>query len=127
MSPVFDAGKPVATGNGWGCSCPSFRFGEPDPATALSRLGGSANVTVEFKGKDADGLHFVTWTDPENQYQLTYGPGKVGWCKHAIGCMVHFLPWHRQLALGAADALEEIKQLRKENRKLERENRKLRS
>jgi len=110
--------------SGWGCSDPSFRYGEPTPEQALKALARSANVTVEYKGEDEDGLHFEAWTDPDNRYQVTYGPGRGGFCKHAAACLVHWAPWHRQLALGAADALEEIKRLEKETRKLRRETEK---
>ena len=122
-------GKPPEPGPGWGCTCRAFRLGEPTPEQALAALARSANVTVEDKGPGALSEHmFRAWTEPENRYVVTYDPDKSGgWCKHTIGCMSHFAPWHRQLALGAADALDEIKRLRKELRARDREIAKLRS
>jgi hypothetical protein len=110
-------------GPGWGCSCRAFRRGEPTPEQALAALARSANVTVEFR---AEG-EFVAWTDPADRYEVTFDPYKPGgWCKHCVACLSHLAPWHRQLALGAGDALDEIKRLRKEIKKLERENERLR-
>ena len=123
-------GKPPEPGPGWGCTCRAFRMGEPTPEQALAALARSANVTVEelalWQGH-RDRM-FKVWTEPQNQYTVTYDPLKPGgWCKHTIACLSHFAPWHRQLALGAADALDEIKRLRKENKRYEREIAKLRS
>ena len=113
----------MEAGPGWGCSDPSFRLGEPDPQTALRRLADSANVTVEFRREDGDGtLHFVTWTEPGNRYNVTFDPGKPGgYCKHVVACLVRWCPWHRQMALGASWALEEIERLTKENKRLGKE------
>jgi len=110
--------KPLSTGPGWGCSCPAFRLGEPTPEQALAALARSVNVTVESKGWS----QFVAWTDPESRYIVTLdmaNPG--GWCKHIIASQVTWVSWHRQLALGADDALAEIKRLEKESKKLRRE------
>ena len=120
MSPTFDAGKAEPVGLGWGCSCPATRHGEPTPEQAVKALDRAANVTVLFLGNGPDGLEFEAWTDPENRYQLTYGPGRHSWCKHSIGCLSHYAPWFRQLALGAGELLRENHRLRKENRKYER-------
>lgn len=126
--PRFDIER-KAQGPGWGCSDPSFRNGEPDPRTALKRLADSANVTVEDRGWHPDGTHhFTAWTDTDARYEVTFDPkGAGGYCKHIVACLSHWLPWHRQMALGAAWALDEIKRLEREVKKLERENRKLRS
>jgi hypothetical protein len=117
----------METGPGWGCSDPSFRMGEPDLQTALKRLADSANVTVEDKGAYRDGTHhFEAWTEPGNRYAVVFDPGKPGgYCKHVVACLVHWLPWHRQMALGAGWALERIAELEKENKRLEKEIKKL--
>jgi hypothetical protein len=122
MSPVFDAGKPVSVGPGWGCSCPAYRHGEPTPEEAVKALDRAANVTVLWLGKDGESnLEFEAWTDPENRYKLTYGPGGPhGWCKHCVAALSHYAPWFRQLALGAGELLKENHELRKESRKNER-------
>ena len=114
-------GKPEP-GPGWGCTCRAFRLGEPTPEQALAALARSANVTVEDRGAFRDGTHrFEAWTDPDNRYIVTYDQNRPGgWCKHTIACLSHFAPWHRQLALGASDALDEIKRLRKEIKGLQR-------
>jgi hypothetical protein len=121
MSPTFDAGKPIAAGPGWGCSCPAYRHGEPTPEQAIKALDRATNVTVLWLGNGPDGIEFEAWTDPANRYKLTYGSGGPhGWCKHAIGCLSHYAPWFRQLALGAGELLKENHELGKEKRKLER-------
>jgi len=125
--PTFDI-KDRVEGPGWGCNCRAFRLGEPAPEKALAALALSAKrtVTVEFRREDGDGtLHFVAWTKPENRYNVTYDPHRPGgWCKHIIACLVHWAPWHRRLALDAAEALEEIGRLTKEIKRLEREAKK---
>jgi len=120
--PVFDAGKPLVTGSGWGCSCPAFKIDEPTPEQALAALARSATVTVTFGGIDQDGnLCFRAWTEPGNVYEVTYGAGEHGWCKHSLACLSNWLPWYHQLALGASGALDEIERLRKENKRLGKE------
>ena len=118
----------LESGPGWGCTCRAFRMGEPTPEQALAALARSANVTVEDMGAFRDGTHrFEAWTDPDNRYIVTYDQSRPGgWCKHTIACLVQFAPWHRQLALGASDALDEIKRLRKELKARDREIAKLR-
>ena len=74
-------------------------------------------------------VRFIAWTDPESRYQVTYDPnaiGGTGFCKHITATLTHWAPWHRQLALGADDALAEIKRLKGELKKRDREIRKLR-
>ena len=122
--------KPLSTGPGWGCNCPAFRLGEPTPEQALAALARSVRkdsqgraVTVDRRGD----TQYRAWTDPKSAYNIVFDPQKSGgWCKHIIACLVYWAPWHRQLALGADDALAEIKSLRKELKKREREIRKLR-
>ena len=109
------------TGPGWGCNCRAFRMGEPTPEQALAALARSANVTVW----SSNGKQFVAWTEPGNRYDVTWDPDKPGgWCKHTIACLVHWAPWHRQLALGADATLADIHRLEKElraaNRKIAR-------
>ena len=103
---------------GWGCSCRGFRWDQPTPEQALAALARSANVTVT----EIAPHQFEAWTDPQDRYRVVFDPESRarGWCKHCIACMVQFAPWHRQLALGASDALDRIHELEKENRKLKR-------
>jgi len=111
----------IESGPGWGCSCRGFRWDQPTPEQALAALARSASVTVEFVGADGDKLQFIAWTEPENRYNVTYDPNHAGgWDKHVLACLTHLVPWHRQLALGAADALDRIHELEKNNRKLQR-------
>ena len=116
-------------GPGLGCSCRAFRMGEPTPEQALAALARSANVTVTDMGAFRDGTHeFGAWTDPKNRYSVAFDENKPGgWCKHCIAALAHWAPWHRRLALGADEALAEIKNLRKELKARDREIRKLRS
>jgi len=87
----------------------------------MAALARSANVTVEFLGEKDGQLSFVAWTEPESRYSVTFDPDAPGgWCKHCLGCLSHFAPWYRQLALGAGEALDEIKMLRTGNRALGR-------
>ena len=113
-------GKPPEPGPGFGCTCRAFRLGEPTPEQALAALARSANVTVEDKGHGALSEYmFRAWTEPENHYIVTYDPNRSGgWCKHTIACLSHFAPWHRQLALGADQALNDIRALATQNRKM---------
>ena len=120
MAPTFDAGKPVAVGLGWGCSCQAHKLGEPTPEEAVKALDRAANVTVLFIQNGPDGLEFEAWTDPENRYAVTYGHGRGGWCKHTIACASHWMPCFHQLALGAGELLAENHEQGKEIRKLER-------
>jgi len=131
--PVVQA-EPTISGPGWGCSCRAFRLGEPTPEEALSALARVVDpkrpVTVRFIKEDGNGIHFTAWSDPEERYNVTYDPGSPGgWCKHIVACAAHWFPWNRQLALGADEALGEIKKLRKElgseRKKRERIERKL--
>jgi hypothetical protein len=88
-------------------------LGEPTPEEAVKALARSASVTVTDKGG-----WYECWTDPEDRYRVTHDPANPGgWCKHCIAAMVAFAPWHRQLALGTQELLDEIHELRKENRK----------
>ena len=109
-------------GPGWGCSCRAFRMGEPTPEQAFAALARSANVTVVDMGASRDNTHrFGAWTDPESQYVVTYDPNKPGgWDKHILACLTYWVPWFRQVALGACDALDKIKYLEKENKKLQK-------
>jgi len=112
--------KPLSPGAGFGCSCPSFRLGEPTPEQALAALARSASVTVEGSGWN----QFIAWTNPENRYIVTFDSDArkgAGFCKHCTAALTRWAPWHRQLALGADDALAEIKRLEKESKKLRRE------
>ena len=111
------------TGPGWGCSCRAWRPGEPTPEQAFAALARSANVTVVDMGASRDNTHrFGAWTDPESQYVVTYDPNKPGgWDKHILACLTYWVPWFRQVALGADEALTEIKQLQEDNRRLEKE------
>jgi hypothetical protein len=121
MSPTFDAGEPAPVGPGWGCSCPAYRHGEPTPEEAVKALDRAANVTVLFIQNGPDGLEFEAWTEPENRYKLTYGPnGPHGWCKHALACVSHWLPFFYPLAIGAGELLAEDHKKGKEIKKLER-------
>ena len=115
--------KPLETGPGFGCSCRAWRPGEPaDPNRALAAMARSANVTVSFIKRLDGTLYFRVWTEPDITYTVTHDPNSPGgWCKHTIACLSHWAPWHRQLALGADDALAEIKRLEKESKKLRRE------
>ena len=122
-------GKPPGSGSGWGCSCWASRnSGNPTPEQALAALARSANVTVTDLGWKDDGTRqFEAWTEPENRYIVTYDPNHAGSvCKHCIAALTAWAPWHRQLALGASDALDEIKRLRKELKARDREIAKLR-
>jgi len=119
--------KPLRPGPGWGCSCRGFRRGQPTPEQALASLARSANVTVDFIKRLDGTLYFRAWTEPDITYTVTHDPNSPGgWCKHTIACLSHWAPWHRQLALGADDALAEIKRLKGELKKRDREIRKLR-
>ena len=119
----------LETGPGWGCNCWPSHQGIQTPEKALAALARSASVTVTDLGRNSDGVRqFEAWTDPDSRYIVTYDPNRPGtFCKHICACVIAFAPWHRQLALGAADALDEIKQLRKELRARDREIAKLRS
>ena len=120
--------KPLGTSPGWGCDCRGFRLGEPTPEQALAALARSASVTVEESGSFWAWTHnFEAWTDPENRYIVTFDETKPGGhCKHITAALSHWAPWHRQLALGADEALSEIKRLKGELKKRDRELRKLR-
>ena len=115
--------KPLRSEPGWGCSCKSFRYGEPTPEQALAALVKSASVTVEGSGWN----QFIAWTNPETRYIVTFDQDArrgAGFCKHCTAALTRWAPWHRQLALGADNALAEIKRLKKElraaNRKITR-------
>jgi hypothetical protein len=107
---------------GWGCTCPAWRPGEPEPGEALAALARSANVTVEVVGPN----EWRCWTDPESKYRVTYDPARPGgWCKHCEACLIESAPWHRQTALGAAEALDRVHALEVENRALARKVKRL--
>ena len=112
-------GKPEP-GPGWGCTCRAFRLSEPTPEQALAALARSANVTVTDLDWQGDGTRqFEAWTEPENRYYVHFDEHRPGgWCKHTIACLTHWAPWHRQLALGADQALNDIKALSTQNRKM---------
>jgi len=117
--------KPLGIGPGFGCNCKAFRFGEPTPEQALAALAKSASVTVEGCGWN----QFIAWTNPENRYIVTFDQDArrgAGFCKHCTAALSRWAPWHRQLALGADEALSEIKRLKGELKKRDRELRKLR-
>ena len=114
--------KPLETGPGFGCSCPSFKFGQPTPEQALAALARSASVAVF--GKKGEDHEFIAWTNPEVRHVVIFDPDKPGGhCKHITACLTHWAPWHRQLALGADDALSEIKRLKGELKKRSEERR----
>ena len=121
-------GKPPEPGPGWGCSCWPSRRDNLSPEQALKALARSALVTVTDLGWKPDGTRqFEAWTDPDSRYIVIYDPNRPGsFCKHCLAALIAWAPWHRQLALGAADALDEIKQLRKELKARDREIAKLR-
>jgi len=106
---------------GWGCTCPSFRFGEPKPDAALKALAKAAVVTVEDMGTDGPYRRYRAWTEPGKYYEVARGPGRGGFCKHVAACLFLENPWLRQAALGASDLLEQFDALEKENKKLRRE------
>lgn len=93
----FDAGSKLSPG--WGCSCPSFRLGEPTPEQAVAALIRSRSVTVVDQGV-RDGLHYFTaWTKPGNEYTVVFAPDHPGgWCKHIIACLSVWYPWLRAVA-----------------------------
>ena len=62
---------------------------------------------------------FEAWTDPDNRYIVTYDPSRAGsFCKHCLAALIAWAPWHRPLALGADQALNDIKALATQNRKM---------
>jgi hypothetical protein len=114
--------KDAASGSGWGCSCPAWRPGEPEPEEALRALARAELVTVEFEGWRDGQAHFTCWTDPKSRYAVTYDPNRPGgWCKHCMSALVQFAPWMPALEAGAAGALNKIAALEKEVKKLKKE------
>lgn len=124
--PKFDIQDTKEPGPGFGCSCRAFRLGEPTPEQALKELARSANVTTEreFCHPWRDETPFTAWTEPDVKHKVWFDPQALsgtGHCKHVLGCLSHWVPWFRQVALGAAWALDRIAELEKENKRLGRE------
>jgi len=80
--PQVDAGT-----EDWACTCQAFRFDEPTPGQALKALAKVGLVTVTPRGPN----QWEVWTDPEDRYIVTKGPGPGGFCKHCLAVRLSLL------------------------------------
>jgi hypothetical protein len=130
--PHVDAGR---LSLGWGCSCPSFKMGNPSPRTAyraaLKAVDEKYPVQVLYQGIDDDGvISFAAWSK-ETRYAVVLAPDSSGgFCKHTLACAAELGgAFWRSLFEGVKRQEEawkkQMQELKQENRKLSRENQKL--
>ena len=111
----------IGGGEGWGCNCPAFRLGEPEPLAVLRALARASVVTVR---PHPDG-GYVAWTTPGEEWNVARTPGGGGFCKHIAACAAEENAWLRAAFEAAEQVQEELGKLRKERKAHERRIRKL--
>ena len=72
---------------GWFCTCPAFKFSNPNPQSIYRAMLMAANVTAIITTKGGENTHFEAWTTGEHKYNVVHGPTDApGFCKHCARC-----------------------------------------
>ena len=72
---------------GFWCSCPAFKFSNPDPQSIYKAMLSAVSVTAIITKKGGENTHFEAWTTNEHKYSVVHGPTDApGFCKHCARC-----------------------------------------